>query len=185
MQKFKILLRTLKQKLKNLYEETFMKDKILENDIYQAISVLPAESTELLETKHRPYLDNRFFDVSVKAQAEFVELKVVLQNQLKSFYYPVEARILTGDQELSVTDAYFVLIDFVDDYFSEYFADGNTFLPIDWAAFDSNGKKIQARGQITNSYLEELADRILAGENVAVEKSQDTTFFGRYPEQQS
>ncbi len=159
-----------------------MKDKNLENDIYQAISVLPAESTELLETKHRPFLEDRFFEIQVKAKQEYVELKVTLRNQLKSFNYPVEARILTTEQDLSVTDSYFLLIDFIDDYFSEYFADGNTFLPIDWANFESGGKKIQARGQITNTYLEELADRFLAGEKVQCDKTQDTVLFGRYPE---
>jgi hypothetical protein len=63
---------------------------------------------------------------------------------------------------MSSRDAALFLVDYIDAYYEEYLRDGETFLPIDWAEYESEGVVFQLKGQVLNLEAEKLADEILA-----------------------
>ena len=63
-------------------------------------------------------------------------------------------------------DAVLFLLDYIDCYFEEFFKeDENVFLPIDWSEYSFDEVPFQLKGQILNLHVEDLADRILSGED--------------------
>ena len=120
--------------------------------------------SEVLETKYRSWLNDRYFEVESSVEGPVVLVKVTLQNADKSFVYPVEGRMMFEDQDLKADEARSFLLDFIDSYVEEYLSGGEeTYLPIDWATYDCEGLELQLRGQVLNTKLEALADQFLNG----------------------
>jgi hypothetical protein len=118
--------------------------------------------SEVLETKYRSWLNDRYFEVESSVEGPVVLVKVTLQNADKSFVYPVEGRMMFEDQDLKADAARSFLLDFIDSYVEEYLSGGEeTYLPIDWATYDCEGLELQLRGQVLNTKLEALADHLL------------------------
>ena len=91
-----------------------------------------------------------------------VTVTLTLSNESQSFVYPVEARIDSAKEGLSVRDASLFLIDYIDAYFEDFFADGEElYLPIDWADMTYDANNFQIKGQILNVKAEDLADELL------------------------
>ena len=123
--------------------------------------------SEVLETKYRSWLNDRYFEVESSVEGPVVLVKVTLQNADKSFVYPVEGRMMFEDQDLKADAARSFLLDFIDSYVEEYLSGGEeTYLPIDWATYDYEGLELQLRGQVLNTKLEALADHLLNGSAV-------------------
>lgn len=129
--------------------------------------VTTTECTEiatLMGRKYSTFLKQRFFEVVTTKDSHGVYAKITLQNQSGSFYYPVEGRMAHLDHDMSARDASLFLFDYIDAYFAEYFReDGDMYLPIDWADYDSEGVPFQLKGQILNLEVERMADELLAG----------------------
>jgi hypothetical protein len=114
---------------------------------------------DLLTRKYRSYIGGKFFTVNAEPHMGGVAVSVILRNQSRSYFYPVEARIRHGEANLTETEAALFLVDYIDVYFDEFFrAGGEVYLPIDWADFTYGGKTFQLRGQILNLELEQMAD---------------------------
>lgn len=121
----------------------------------------------MLDRKFGSYLGKRYFDIESKSDDKSVAIKVTLRDSKGVFVYPVEARMSLEDQDLSVTEARDFLLDYVDDYFNEFLANGEeTLLTIDWSDYECDGYDIQMRGQILNAHLEQMADKLLSGETL-------------------
>ena len=122
------------------------------------------ELEQILNLRYAQYLSNRFFEISSNVDGiGLVQVKVLLQNTEQSFYYPIEARLDSKDQNISPEQATLVMIDYIDYYFAEYFKeDENVLIPIDWSEFALDGVKFQMRGEIRNLRYELAADEILA-----------------------
>jgi hypothetical protein len=115
-----------------------------------------------MNKKYSPFTRDRFFEFQSKNEAGIVEVTATLRNQDGSFFYPVEGRVNSRDQNVKAGDPTGVLIDTIDQYYQEYLLnDGDVYLPIDWADYESDGIKMQLRGQIRNLVLEKMADDIL------------------------
>jgi hypothetical protein len=118
--------------------------------------------SEVLETKYRAWLNDRYFEVESSVEGPVVVVKVTLQNADKSYVYPIEGRMMFEDQDLKADAARSFLLDFIDSYVEEYLSGGEeTYLPIDWATYDCEGLELQLRGQVLNTKLEALADHLL------------------------
>jgi len=120
--------------------------------------------SEVLETKYRSWLNDRYFEVESSVEGPVVLVKVTLQNADKSFVYPIEGRMMFEDQDLRADEARSFLLDFIDSYVEEYLSGGEeTYISIDWATYDCEGLELQLRGQILNTKLEALADQFING----------------------
>jgi len=81
------------------------------------------------------------------------------------FVYPIEARVMHGQEEMTPREAALFLVDFVDLYLEEYFVDEDEecpYLTIDWSDFDYDAVKFQMRGQIINQSVEDLGSEWLS-----------------------
>jgi len=122
------------------------------------------EISGMLEKKYGSWLGQRYFEVSVNMESASVFVTVTLRNADKSFFYPIEGRMLHADQELKASDARDMLLDYIDSYIEEFLTGGEeTYLPIDWANYECDGVELQLRGQILNIKLEQLADQLING----------------------
>lgn len=123
-----------------------------------------------MESKYAMALKGRSFRVEAEVKGRGVFVKVILSNQDKSYYYPVEARVLYEKEEMQRGEAALFLLDYIDAYFDEYLTQENEeiYLPIDWADFQYEAIDFQMRGQILNLKLEELAEEFLKKGSPAV-----------------
>lgn len=123
-----------------------------------------------MESKYAMALKGRTFTVEAEVKGRGVFVKVILSNQDKSYYYPVEARVLYEKEEMQRGEAALFLLDYIDAYFDEYLTQENEeiYLPIDWADFQYEAVDFQMRGQILNLKLEELAEEFLKKGSPAV-----------------
>lgn len=123
-----------------------------------------------MESKYAMALKGRTFTVEAEVKGRGVFVKVILSNHDKSFYYPVEARVLYEKEELGGGEAALFLLDYIDTYFDEYLNQEREeiYLPIDWADFQYEAIDFQMRGQILNLKLEELAEQLLKSSSPAL-----------------
>jgi hypothetical protein len=125
--------------------------------------------------KFASYRNARSFTLEAESDKEALLVRVTLANSERSYFYPVEGRILHKDQNVTVDVSLAFLVEYIEGYFADYFeGEEDVYLPIDWKDFDCEGVSFQLRGQVQNLYLEAMADRLLAGDNVeaiASEKS--------------
>lgn len=122
------------------------------------------ERTELalmLSRKYAAALSQRYFEVDLKQDGSGVYAKVTLRDRSGAFYYPVEGRIAHEDHSMSSREAALFLVDYIDAYYEEYLRDGETFLPIDWAEYETEGVVFQLKGQVLNLEAERMANEIL------------------------
>ena len=94
---------------------------------------------------------------------ETLYITLSLANWEQTYYYPVSTSISLKDNPgLTEEDARLCLLDFIGEYFDEFFnTERGSFLPIDWTPYSFDGKKMYAKGQIINKKLEKEADDIL------------------------
>ena len=116
--------------------------------------------SSIMNKKYSGKIGDRSFELSSDADENGIYAEVLLRNVSGTFYYPVEGRISTADHEMSVRDASIFLVDYIDCYFEEFLKD-ETYLPIDWSAYECEGVRIELRGQIINRKLEAMADELL------------------------
>lgn len=116
----------------------------------------------LMNNKFASLIGQRSFEASIKKDERGVYAKIILRNRDGSFFYPVEARVLHDEHELTPRDAGLLLFDYMGAYFEEYLKEGgDIYLPIDWADYDCDGVALQMRGQILNLAVEKMADELL------------------------
>ncbi len=116
-----------------------------------------------MNSKYRLALGERRFSLSAEVRGRGVFVKVLLSNPDKSFYYPVEARVLYEKEEMKSGEAALFLFDYIDTYFEEFLLeeDEQLYLSIDWSDHQYEAIEFQVRGQILNLKLEEAADEWL------------------------
>jgi hypothetical protein len=126
-----------------------------------------SDIARLMERKYAGYLNGRTFKVESNVAADGVYGTISLQDDSRSFMYPVEGRVKYREQDLTVHEAALILFDYIDLYFEEYLkADSSVFLPIDWCDYSLEEIDLQLRGQIMNKKIEEMGDDWLAGKGL-------------------
>lgn len=140
--------------------------------INQAISEEQSKIlASMLSRKYGGQIGSRFFDVESTKDGQVITIRVTLRDSKGTFVYPVEARMNTEDQDLTVTEARDLMLDYIDAYFDEYLNGGEeTYLTLDWSNYDCDGFDLQMRGQILNLHLEQLAEDLIEGKEVSLEK---------------
>jgi hypothetical protein len=118
---------------------------------------------QTMESKYAMALKARHFKIEAEVKGRGVFVKVILANQDRSYYYPVEARVMYEKEELQRGEAALFLIDYIDSYFEDFLTHENEeiYLPIDWGDFQYEAIDFQVRGQILNLKLEEMAEQLL------------------------
>ena len=120
------------------------------------------ELTQIMNIKYGAHLKERDFKLSQTKNKENLNVKVVLEKEDESFYYPVEAQINFIEEELSQKEAALFLFDYIDYYFDEYFKENETiYLNIDWKKVQFDSKSFQIKGQILNLKQEKAAENFL------------------------
>lgn len=140
-----------------------------------AMNTLSKEQSKILagilDRKYGSHLGNRYFDVESRNEGAVVLIKVTLRDAKGTFLYPVEARMNTEEQDLSVSEARDLMLDYIDAYFEEFLSSGeDTYLTIDWSDYECDGFDLQMRGQIFNEHLDKLADDLLEGRKLDLGK---------------
>ncbi|MFY7930282.1 MAG: hypothetical protein ACOVS5_15515 [Oligoflexus sp.] len=122
------------------------------------------ELADAMSSKYRIALRDRRFQVQASIKGRGVFVTVLFANQDQSYYYPVEARVMYGKEEMKAREAALFLLDYIDTYFEEYLLeeDEQLYLPIDWADHQYEAIEFQVRGQILNRKLEAMADEWLS-----------------------
>lgn len=127
--------------------------------------------TRRLNLKYATWLNDRYFDLEILTEQDAVYVDVTLLNSSKTFFYPINSRMELKHQNLDTFNAINFLFSFIESYFDEFFEqEEEVTLPIDWKGYTCEGIDFQVRGQIQNKYVEDLADRLLAGESVSEEE---------------
>ena len=121
------------------------------------------ELASAMDDKYRIGLNGRSFAIEAQVVEAGVTVKVTLENEDRSFVYPVEARMSFKNEEMTENKAVLFLVDYIDTYFEEYLLeeDEELYLPIDWAKHTYDAVEFEIRGQMKNEQLEELADDFL------------------------
>ena len=120
------------------------------------------ELTQIMNIKYGAHLKERDFKLSQTKDKENLNVKVILEKEDESFYYPVEAQINFIEEELSQKEAALFLFDYIDYYFDEYFKEDETiYLNIDWKKVQFDSKSFQIKGQILNLKQEKAAENFL------------------------
>ena len=116
-----------------------------------------------MDEKYRIGLNGRSFSIEAKVDEPGVYVQTTLENEDKSFVYPVEARLEYKKEEMTQNKAVLFLVDYIDTYFEEYLLeeDEELYLPIDWAKHTYDAVEFEVRGQIKNEKLEDMADELL------------------------
>lgn len=116
----------------------------------------------IMNTKYASYLEGRFFEIEIASDQDIVNVTVTLRNESDQFHYPVQGQIASKQQDLSPKDGAFLLLDYIDFYFEEFFKEnGEVLLTIDWSKHTFDEKEFQIKGQIFNLQRERLADEWL------------------------
>lgn len=136
---------------------TTWKNKFLEPGVIADMEIVFRE-------KFLPYFKNDediFFEGYFSENTLFIT--ATLKNFEETFYYPFETSISLHDNpSLKEEEAKLILLDFIGEYFEEYFlSDRQIYIPIDWVAYEYSKNKVYAKAQIINKKLEELADNYL------------------------
>ena len=121
------------------------------------------ELASAMDEKYRIGLNGRSFSIEAKVDEPGVYVQTTLENEDKSFVYPVEARLEYKKEEMTQNKAVLFLVDYIDTYFEEYLLeeDEELYLPIDWAKHTYDAVEFEVRGQIKNEKLEDMADELL------------------------
>jgi hypothetical protein len=122
-----------------------------------------AALAELMQKKYSALLNDRKFSIKVSADVDGVLATVLLKNDDDSYVYPVEARMMNHEEEMTPREALAFLIDYIDLYFEEFFfeEDQMLYIPIDWSNYEYEGVTFQMRGQILNAKADAMADQFL------------------------
>ncbi len=115
-----------------------------------------------LEQNNFQYLDGKSLEVICKSSGSNLYLRVLLQNQDKSFYYPIDAQFKQTDKKHPFKTAAPLIIDYIQAYLTEYFQDPDTYLTIEWGDHEMDGIEFLLKGQIFNVTLEEQANQFMA-----------------------
>ncbi len=139
--------------MKNLQKEPSL--IIAENDSQNLARIMGC--------KYASSLKGRYFTLQTWFEQKKVFVTVTLQNEDKTYVYPVEAYFEFEKEEgLSVKEVALTLVDYIDSYFDEYFQENEmSYLPIDWHPYSFEGCQFFLKGQIVNMHLESLANQLL------------------------
>jgi hypothetical protein len=122
----------------------------------------------MFEQKYGAWLGQRFFEVESHTEGPVLNATITIRNADKSFFYPIEGRMLYADQNLNMDEAREFLLDFMDAYVQEYLQGAEeTYLTIDWSTYTCEEVELQLRGQILNLKIEELGDQLLNGSSTS------------------
>lgn len=128
---------------------------------------LVAKLMALLNTKYRSLLDNERFVVESGFDAHQVQIKVTLERNDQSVFYPIELIHVRETPDNSATNAPTVdelaslMLDYIDVYWQEYLSDGrDVFVPLAWDKHTCEGVEFFIRGFVRNRSLEQQADEL-------------------------
>jgi hypothetical protein len=106
------------------------------------------------------FLQDESFAFECSQNAEQIQIKITLQKVDGSTAYPIECVHIKSEryEEGRNADIAFVIIDYVDTYFSQYFIeDRDVYVPIDWNEHVCESISFYLRGSVRNLALEKMA----------------------------
>jgi hypothetical protein len=119
----------------------------------------------LMNMKYRTLLDNEQFQVESGFDGQQVQIKVTLESNDKSVFYPIELIHVIENREeqppQTTDEIASLMLDYIDVYWQEYLNDGrDVFVPLAWGKHVCEGVEIFIRGFVRNRSLEEQADEL-------------------------
>jgi len=118
---------------------------------------------DMLATRYGRGLERERFEVGGRNEPGFVELTASIVREDRTFRYDIEVRVPVARDGMAVSEARELALDFLGWYLDQYFAGGrDILLPLDYQPYEFGEHKVWARGDVTNPYLDEMADEIIA-----------------------
>ena len=119
----------------------------------------------LMNMKYRTLLDKEQFQVESGFDEQQVQIKVTLESNDKSVFYPIELIHVIENREEQPTqtadEIASLMLDYIDVYWQEYLNDGrDVFVPLAWGKYACEGVEFFVRGFVRNRSLEEQADEL-------------------------
>ncbi len=116
----------------------------------------------LLEARYGSHLTAERMSLDGRVEPGFVELRFCLDRLDETFRYAIEIRVSTVENAISDAVARDTAVDFLGFCLDEYFkAERDLYLPLDFQPYPFGEHTVHARGDVTNPYLDRLADEIL------------------------
>jgi len=119
----------------------------------------------LMNTKYRTLLEDEQFQIESGYNESQVQIKVTLERNDKSVFYPIELIFVPEEREeitsQSADEVASLMLDYIDVYWQEYLNDGrDVFVPLAWSKHTCEGVEFFVRGFVRNRSLEEQADEL-------------------------
>ncbi|MEN9530484.1 MAG: hypothetical protein RI932_2357 [Pseudomonadota bacterium] len=144
-------------------------EKLIFRSSKQVKSVWDATETRkisaLMNLKYKTLLDDEQFQVESGFNEQQVQIKVTLERNDKSVFYPIELiHVIENQDEQSapgIEEIASLMLDYIDVYWQEYLHEGrDVFVPLAWSKHACEGVEFFVRGFIRNRTLEEQADEL-------------------------
>ena len=121
--------------------------------------------SELMNIKYRAHLVEEQFNIESGFDENQVQIKVTLERNDKSVFYPIELIHVVEDRGENTTPAAeeiaSLMLDYIDVYWHEYLNEGrDVFVPLAWGKHICEGVEFFIRGFVRNRSLEEQADEL-------------------------
>jgi hypothetical protein len=119
----------------------------------------------LMNMKYKTLLDKEQFQVESGFDEQQVQIKVTLESNDKSVFYPIELIHVIENREeqppQTADEIASLMLDYIDVYWQEYLNDGrDVFVPLAWGKHVCEGVEFFIRGFVRNRSLEEQADEL-------------------------
>jgi len=119
----------------------------------------------LMNLKYKTLLENEKFSVESGFNEQQVQIKVTLERDDKSVFYPIELiHVVENHDEQGmpgVEEIASLMLDYIDVYWQEYLHEGrDVFVPLAWSKHECEGVPFFIRGFVRNRTLEEQADEL-------------------------
>jgi hypothetical protein len=119
----------------------------------------------LMNLKYKTLLEDEKFRVESGFNELQVQIKVTLERNDKSVFYPIELIYVIENQDEQgapgAEEIASLMLDYIDVYWQEYLHDGrDVFVPLAWSKHVCEGVEFFVRGFVRNRTLEEQADEL-------------------------
>lgn len=118
---------------------------------------------EILYSQFGHKMSGQRFVLAGVAEPGFVRLDLAIERLDGTFRYQMNFYVSLGRNGLSIQDGRDLALDFLGWYLEQYFQqDRGLLLPLDYHPYRFGKYTVFARGDVSNPYLDALADEIIA-----------------------
>ena len=125
---------------------------------------------QLLQGRHESALRGEQLTLDGRLEGDTVRVRMTLATIDRTYVYHMDAAVRVDPKKnVDVVEGLDICLDFLDWYLGEFFrAERDVLLPLDWQPHRFGEHEVNARGDLKNEVLDDLADAWLRGETPEV-----------------